>query len=542
MQQGSEGLSLEQALEIIRRRGLLIVLCVAIVAGAAYAYTKHQPKKYTATASVVFNNNQLSQQVAGLPVVSGDVPAQQASDLELVKLGDMAAETARILDHGLTEQKVASSLAIGAEGESSVVAVSATTGLPALSAAIANTYTRRFVAEQRRANRRYFRSALAVVNRQLAKLSKQQRLGPAGIELQDRAQTLSLLAELDYGGVQLAQEATAPTSPSSPRASRSTILAALVGLLIGVGLAFLLERLDRRIRTPEELEDIYNLPMLGMVPDSRALSKKPRPGESPAVLPPSDAEAFNLIRAHMRFFNVDHELRTVLIASAGIGDGKTTTARYLAEATARLGTRVLLLEMDLRHPTLATQLGIEPGPGLAEVLIGSVSMADAIRSIDLGASGGAGKEYRLDVLSACAMLPPNPGELLESRALDVVLERARSEYDFVVIDTPPLTAVSDAFPVLSKVEGVVIVGWIGRSRRDAAERLRQILTTSSAPLLGVIANGSKSNDSRAYAQPRNDKAPPAVASANGVASPNNAPGLARVGDASGIDAGIDAGI
>ena len=125
----------------------------------------------------------------------------------------------------------------------------------------------------------------------------------------------------------------------------------------------------------------------------------------------------------------------------------------------------------------------------------------------------------LDVLAAGAVLPPNPGELLESRAMDAVLEQAKSAYDLVVIDTPPLTAVSDAFPLLTKVDGVVIVGWVGRSRRDAAEQLHQVLASSGAPLLGVIANGSKSGGPDAYVYAKGGKPSPVVAAVDG-ASPS----------------------
>jgi polysaccharide biosynthesis transport protein len=218
-----------------------------------------------------------------------------------------------------------------------------------------------------------------------------------------------------------------------------------------------------------------------------------------------------------RIFNVDRDLRTGVIASVAPGDGKTTIARRLAEAAARSGSRVLLLEVDLRHPTLARQLDIQSGPGLADVLIGVVPMDEATQPVDLEAPPGSGAKGRtLDVLAAGAVLPPNPAELLESHAMEAVLERARSAYDLVVIDTPPLTAVSDAFPLLRKVDGVVIVGWVGRSRRDAAERLHQILAGSGAPLLGVVANGSKPVGAGAYAYARDDKSPPAVASANGA--------------------------
>jgi receptor protein-tyrosine kinase len=161
-----------------------------------------------------------------------------------------------------------------------------------------------------------------------------------------------------------------------------------------------------------------------------------------------------------------------------------------------MGARVLLVEADLRRPTIAQQFDISPGPGLADVLIGVAPMNGAVQSVALDgrqADGAAGRT--LDVLVAGATLPPNPGELIESHAMEALLGSAKSAYDLVVIDTPPLTAVSDAFPLLSKVDGVVIVGRVGRNRRDVAQRLHQTLAGAGAPLLGVIANGFKTGRS-----------------------------------------------
>jgi succinoglycan biosynthesis transport protein ExoP len=383
--------------------------------------------------------------------------------------------------------------------------VAATSTSPVLAAAIANTYVNQFVKEQQRTNRQFFKSALALVNKQLAALTPAQRVGSDGLDLQERAHTLGLLSALGYNNVQVAQEALVPSSPSSPKTKRNTILGAVIGLLIGFGIALLLERLDRRIREPEELEAIYELPLLGAVPKSAALAG--------SVLSPTEAEAFSLIRAHLRFFNVNRDVRTIVVASPAPGDGKSTVARHLAEAAARLGSRVLLLEVDLRHPTLAQQLGVHAGPGLADVLIGAVGISEATRSVALQASPGEGSGgHTLDVLPAGAVRPPNPAELLESQAMGAVLEQAKSAYDLVVIDTPPLTAVSDAFPLLRKVDGVVIVGRVGHSRRDAAERLQQVLAGSGAPLLGVIANGSKAGGPTSY--PGNGKSSPGATSAS----------------------------
>jgi capsular exopolysaccharide synthesis family protein len=488
-------LSLEQILGVIRRRLPWMLLCIVAVTAAAFLVSARQTKKYTATAALVFNNNQLSQQAAGLqPVSVNNQQAQQVTNVELVQLGDMAQRTAQRLGHGLTKKKVAASLSVSAQGESNIVNVSATATSAALAADIANTYSDQFVAEQQNANHQYYASALALVNKQLAGLSSRQRLSTAGVALENRAQSLGVLAELHSGNVQVAQSAVPPTAPSSPKTARNTVLGAILGLLLGLGAAFLIERFDRRIREPKDLEEIYRLPLLGVVPESSALARSTRRnGEAFDALPAGEAEAFYLIRAHLRYFNVDRRLRTLLIASAAPGDGKTTVARHLAAAAARMGSRVLLVEVDLRRPTIAQRMAIRARPGLAEVLIGAAEMEAATQSIELdsafvgGVEGGA-----LDVLVAGGGMPPNPAALIESGAMESVLERAKSDYDLVVIDTPPLTAVSDAFPLLGKVDGVVIVGWVGRNRRDVAQRLHETLSGAGAPLLGVVANGFSS--------------------------------------------------
>ncbi len=495
-------LSLEHVLGVLRRRALWIVLCVFLVAGAAFAVSKQQTKKYTATASLVFNNNQINQQAAGLqPVGGNNLPSQQNTNVKLVGLGDMAAKTAIKLDHGLTKEKVNESLSVSSEGESNIVNVSVTTTSPTLAAEIANTYVGIFVAEQQNANHAYYASALALVNKQLAAMTARQRVSTSGLAIEARAQSLGVLAELRSGNVQVAQAATIPTAPSSPRTARNTALGAVLGLIIGLGIVLLLERFDRRLREPKDLEAVYGLPLLGVVPESSALSRSARRnGDTQGILPQGDAEAFHLIRAHLRYFNVDRELRALMVASAAPGDGKTTIARHLAAAAARMGSRVLLMEVDLRRPTLAQALDLASGPGLSDVLIGAVGMSEGTQSVAVDMSSAEGAPARtLDVLVSGAVLPPNPAELIESQAMQTVLDQAKAKYDLIVIDTPPLTAVSDAFPLLRKVDGVIIVGRVGRNRRDIAERLHETLGGVGAPLLGVIANGVKASGPGSYA-------------------------------------------
>jgi capsular polysaccharide biosynthesis protein len=157
-----------------------------LAAGAAYGFSKHQTKKYTATPSLVFNENQLGQQIAGLPVASSsNQQALQNTNLKLVQLGDMAANTAARL--GLTKEQVSAALSVSAQGESNIVNVSATATSAELAASIANTYTKQFVTEQQKRNHAYYASALTLVEKQLAKLSGKERASTAGLVLQGRA-------------------------------------------------------------------------------------------------------------------------------------------------------------------------------------------------------------------------------------------------------------------------------------------------------------------------------------------------------------------
>ncbi len=261
-----------------------------------------------------------------------------------------------------------------------------------------------------------------------------------------------------------------------------------------------------------------------------------RKGDARGRLPAGEAEAFHLIRAHLRYFNVDRELRTLLVASAAPGDGKTTVARHLASAAARMGSRVLLMEADLRRPTIAQQLDMPSGPGIADVLIGAVPLGEAIQSVDSGSATSASVDAAVRAARRAGRrrrASAQPGELIESHAMERLLEQAKSTYDLVVIDTPPLTAVSDAFPLLRKVDGVIIVGRVGRNRRDVAERLHETLTGAGAPLLGVIANGFKSSGRGSYGyaydysyapkQPPSPPAPPAPSPNGALAGERSVP-------------------
>jgi capsular exopolysaccharide synthesis family protein len=524
MQESADQGEFERVLRVLRRRAALIAFCTLLTAAAAFGFSKQQTKEYTATASLVFDSDQLSQQVAGLqPVSSSEAAVEKSTRVKLLELGPAARLTAREINRQaaksrrskkerregqkqkkgrqggkgaqsgkealtITPEQVKSSVSIAPQGESNVVDVSATTTSPKRSARLANTYAHSFVSTQVASNRKYFASASKAVERQYEALSAEEKEEPQGLALLNRIQSLAILAKLKTGEAKVLRVASAPTSPSSPKVAQNTILGGVLGLLLGLALAFLFERLNRQLREPEEAREAFGLPLLGTVPESKAIMAS-NEGATAAALPFIENEAFRMLRASLRYFNVDEDLRTVLVTSHDAGVGKTTVAWNLARVAAT-SSRAIVVETDLRNPTIARQHGLEPGPGLAEVLTRQTGLDAAIQFKRVATSVGAhgAEEPTLHAITA-GVLPPNPAELLESRAMDELLSQLEERYELVVIDTAPIGVISDCFPLLRRVDGVVAVARMGKSTRDSVGRMREQLERLDAPALGVVANG-----------------------------------------------------
>ena len=479
------------ALRALRRRWWLVTVCWTFTVVAAFALTATQEKEYTAKAGLLFRDPGLDQKLFGTTFLAPnrDPDREAATNVKLVSLEVVAKRTANRIG-GLTASEVGGMVEAEAEGQSDVVSVAATHRDPEFARRLANTFASQYIAFRRDADRGKMAGAVELVQRQLSALTPEQRTGEEGRSLKERADQLEVMASLQQGNAELVQPAQTPTSPSSPKVKRNIALAIFVGLLLGVGFALLLHRLDRRIREPEELEESLELPVLGLVPRSAAFARKNGFALTALSLPHSEGEAFRMLRARMRYFNVDREVRKVLVSSGSAGEGKSTVSLHLAAAAASTGSRVLLIEADLRRPTLMEALNRVPTAGLAEVLTRNTTFDEAVQELEPGGANGVSASGSLDVLSA-GFPPPNPAELLESQRMRELLQQVEAEYDLVVIDTPPMLVVSDALPLIGVVDGVVIVSRLGVTTRDAARRLGDQLRGLNAPVLGVVANGLK---------------------------------------------------
>lgn len=303
--------------------------------------------------------------------------------------------------------------------------------------------------------------------------------------------------------ITVVQPAATPTAPVSPNIPVLVLLGALVGLALGVGVAVLRTVLDTRIRALHDIGQFTKAPLLGGIafdPDAAArtlvVHADPR---SPR------AESFRALRTNLQFLQIDEGPRTFVISSAGRGEGKSTTAANLAIALAESGARVALLDGDLRIPRLAEYLGIEGGVGLTDVLIGRVGLADVL--LKWGS-------HQLFVLPAGAV-PPNPSELLGSAAMDALLESLSRQFDYVLIDSPPLLLVTDAAVLARKTRGVILLAAAGKTRKHDLEGAVRTLTTVGSSPLGVVVTmlPTKGPDSYRYSRYTYGTQVPAVATA-----------------------------
>ena len=489
-------------LEALRRRWTLVLACVILVPAAAVALSLSQPKKYTATVSVLFRNPGFDQVLFGAQVLgpSTDPTREAATNVRLIGLPIVADLTGKAL--GESGAAVSSKISVSAQGDSDVDTVAATDSTPAAAARLADTYANHYVTFRRTADQD---KVLGAVKRLTADIrNTSSTIGAAGrSDLVRMQQQLRTLAALQTGNAEVLQRAELPSSPSSPTPVRDGVLGALVGLLIGSALALILDRVDRRLRDPEEAQAAFDRPLLAHIPESQAFSRqKDRP------LRGLEADVFRMLRTSLLYFNVDKDVRSILIVSASTGEGKTTVAWNLAEAAAAGGANVLLIEADMRRPAMATLAGEDRArPGLSQVLAGELEQSDVIVRVPVQWGVPQDEEEEgsgMDVMLA-GPTPPNPGDLLESQRMKALIREAENRYDLVVIDSPPPRVVPDAVPLMKLVSGVIVVTRMGVGTRHAARQLRDQLENLEAPTLGIVANGVEEwRDRYAYAYAYHD--------------------------------------
>ena len=411
-----------------------------------------------------------------------------ATDVAAIKNSQSLAEAVKA-ELATATAKLAPALmgmvSVGTNSGSDLISISATSTDPGEAAKVANAYSHQFVIYRRDADR----AAVAAARDEVKKY-----------------ETLRILEAMQDGGFTLMREATVPGTPFTPQTQRNIILALVVGLVLGIGLAFLLEYLDKRVKDEKTLERTSGLPVLASVPAVGGKWRNAKPGRRSAEVVGFEGsgsvllESFRTLRSSLQYFDVDGDVHTILITSGLPQEGKTVTTVNLGISLALSGQRVIIVESDLRRPMVHEYLGLDNQIGLSTVLAGKCSIAKASQLVRMDAlvseeerlNSGEGSSLSLWKNLYClpsGPLPPNPAELLGSARMGQVITELKKTADYVLVDSAPLLLVSDPLVLAPQLDAVIVTARLRASTRGEMEEIRNLLERAGVRAIGVVAGG-----------------------------------------------------
>jgi capsular exopolysaccharide synthesis family protein len=460
-----DGIDLRRYVRQAWRRKWLLLAVVVLIPAATYLLTQRQEKVYEAstllrvTPQNIDVSDQISFESSGATETATIIQTTAVARLAARELGEDPAAAGGLL--GKIDANIE-----GEGTEAGFLRITATDSDPDSAASIANAFAGAIT--QSRTN-----DAITKIDETIATLSEQGGDATTQSQIAQQIQQLQTTRATLSDTTQVIEPAGPPGSPVSPNPGRNARIAFVLALLIAAGLVPVLDALDRRLREPEELEELSDAPLLGSVPEGAFPGKESGPFVH---------EAFQTLRAGLTYFNIDRTIDAVLIASPTRGDGKTTVAANLARALAEDGRKVIAVDCDLRRPQLAKRLGVadQVNFGLDSVLIDRREVNDAL--VDVEVEGG-----QLRVLPGGS--PPNPSVLLGSESMRTLIAKLRESGDMVILDTPPLLAVSDAIPLQEQVSGTVLVARMDHTGRDGVRKASAFISTAGGNLLGFVATG-----------------------------------------------------
>jgi receptor protein-tyrosine kinase len=442
-------MDLRSYLHIVRRRWMMILGCLLVAIAAAALVTARATPQYAGTAQLFVSTP--GSDLSGVDVYQGSLFSAQrvASYADLVKGNALAQQVVDKLDLEETASELSGQISSRVVTDTVLLNVTVTDPSPARAQRLANAVAKQFTIY-------------------VAQLETSTAGGASPIKA----------TVVDKSGL--------PASPVSPKPVRNIGLAALLGLLVGLGVAFLRESLDTTVKSGQDIVGATGGAMLGHVPFDSQATKRPLITQLETHAP--RVEATRMLRTNLQFVHVDRDSKVFVVTSSVPREGKTTTAINLAIATAKAGQSVLLLEGDLRRPKVADYLHLEGTVGLTTVLIGKVDIDEAIQS--WGTDG-------LDVITSGAK-PPNPAELVQSEAMKATLDKLRARYDLIVIDAPPLLPVTDGALLAAQADGAILIVRHGKTTRDQTAQAARHLASVDATLLGAVLNMTRQRGASGY--------------------------------------------
>ncbi|HEB13188.1 MAG TPA: polysaccharide biosynthesis tyrosine autokinase [Actinobacteria bacterium] len=510
--------------QIIRERRRDIVLITLVTILVVFLFSIVQKPIYKASALIEVQPSDAGSSFLGqlnLPSVYSQPERQLSTQADLVTAEPLALMVIDKLNLKMTPEEFTKKVSVSAGENTDLIEITVADTDPIKASLIANTLTETFLTNTKKAASSEVSKAKDEVSFKMKDIQEDVRLysrlnnkegeeGKPGesdenvqsriaiakdiyTDLAGKYQQLKILEDLSTGGLKMVVVATTPRRPSSPDIPKNLFLALVLGLAFSGTWVFGTEYLDNTIKNADEVEKYLEIPVLGQIPivKDKEAEKSTDKDETPVraqIVHSSSiaAEAYRSLRTNIQFINFDSQARSIIITSPTAGDGKTTVATNLATTLSLAGSRVILVDCDLRHPKVHEVVDLDNTLGLSNVLVKSHDLNEVTQEV-----GDAG----LSVITS-GPKPPNPSELLGSGRMSELIQFLKEKFDYVIIDTPPVCAVTDAVVLAGKVEGVVLICSLYKTTREAAIESRRSLEKVNSKLMGAVIN--KVDHSRRY--------------------------------------------
>jgi non-specific protein-tyrosine kinase len=509
---GSGGSDLRRELRVLWAHRWLVVATTVTLIGLSGAYTFLKTPIYTATAKLLIKPTGVNLADVGVggieKLISAETEAQVATSQEVALIAKEALATEA------TTQTLLKHVAIDVPANSQILDVHYSDPNAAKAVDGAQAFADAYIAYRAKGADDDLKAQQASLNEERDSIDERiaelnATIGasiPGSVEYRDAnteksqledQQGLLFFKQAELFGINtnpgtVVSKPVLPTAPSSPNHELDLALGLFAGLFIGVGLAFLKHRTDNRLRERQQLEVALGAPVLSMVPRVEGWRNR----EEAKLITISDplspaAEAYRVLRPVLLAAAAKRGVKTVMVLSPMAGEGKSTTAANLAVVLAQSGRSVALVTADLRRPRAHQFFEVESEPGLCEFLAGNATLSEIERRVSDQVGGDL-------VLYPAGRLRAHPAEQLQSRQMQRFLEDQREAFDFVIIDCPPVLAVSDALPLIPLSDGVLFVADAENTTREQVSLARDRLLQMGANLLGAVINGLAGTSSGYY--------------------------------------------
>jgi capsular exopolysaccharide synthesis family protein len=468
--ESGETRNLSDYLGVLRRRFWLIAFVTLLAAGIALAFSLVRSPSYEASSDLQFKDP--GQQAGGVLGTGGSVDYfpqnESGAGAARVTRADVLNDASSALGGNPTPDQLKSDTSVSVNATNNLVTITVTADTAEKAARETNQLAASVKKLTREDARDFYRAR-----------AKQFPKTPPGNLIGARLRALAAVAE----PVTIVKPAQVPGSPSSPQPLRDTLIALFLGLMLGVGLAFVRESLDTRTPEGRAVHTRLGIPLVGYVrKDTLGLVGMSTNGTG--RVSEADLEAFRILRKNVEFLGGGEELKVIAVTSPLPEEGKSTVASWYAYASALVGKRTILVECDFRRPVSAKRLDFDPKPGLSEYLAGRAQPQQVLRAIEVPGLG----EERLPVIPAGNTVP-QPTELLASDRYDEFLDQLRTAYDLVVIDTAPLLPVGDTLEVLPHVDGILLCVRLKQTTYDQASAAQHVMEHLPEKPKGLVITG-----------------------------------------------------